>query len=116
VAAGREIARMVRRFVVIKKGEHGSLLIAGPHVCALPAFPTVKVVDPTGAGDSFAGAMMGHLAAENHTDIPTIRRAIAYGTVTASFTLEGFSLNKLRATAREDIEARMREFRDLTAF
>jgi len=116
VAAGLEVARIVRQFAIVKKGEHGSLLFAGGKVFALPSYPTFNVVDPTGAGDSFAGAMMGHLAAEDQFDIPTLRRAIAYGSVTASLELEDFSLKKLQQISRADIDQRMKEFAELTAF
>jgi cytidine kinase len=129
VAAGRKVLSMVRRFVVVKKGEHGSLLFAragkggsasgaasaakggaGGDVYAMPGYPTDRVVDPTGAGDSFAGAMMGLLAAEDRSDIPTLRHAIAHGTVTASFGLEDFSLNRFLRTTREEIDGRLAEF------
>lgn len=113
VAAGLEIAKMVRSFVVVKKGEHGSLLFAGGKVFALPSYPAVNVVDPTGAGDSFAGGMMGYIAAADKTDVETLRAAIAYGTVTASIELEDFSLNKFLATSKNDIDARMAEFQQL---
>lgn len=107
---------MVRRFVVVKKGEHGSLLLAGGKTYPLGGFPSLNVVDPTGAGDSFAGAMMGYLAAEDRTDIDTLRRAVAYGTVTASFAIEDFSLNSLLAATREDIDRRFNEFKELVEF
>jgi sugar/nucleoside kinase (ribokinase family) len=116
VKAGKQITEMVRSFVVVKKGEHGSLLFADGKVSACPGFPAATVVDPTGAGDSFAGAMMGHLAAEGNANTETLRRAVAYGTVTASFALEGFSLNALLNITREDIDRRFREFEDLTRF
>ena len=116
VAAGSEIAGEVRGFVVIKKGEHGSLLFADGEVCPLPGYPTAEVVDPTGAGDTFAGAMMGHLADCDAADPDTLRRAIAYGTVTASIALEDFSLNRLRAASRQDIDARLARFRQLVMF
>jgi len=116
VAAGRQIAEMVRRFVVVKKGEHGSLLLAGGKAYPLGGFPSLNVVDPTGAGDSFAGAMMGYLTAEDRTDIDTLRRAVAYGTVTASFAIEDFSLNSLLAATREDIDRRFNEFKELVEF
>ena len=116
VAAGIEIARRVRRFVVVKKGEHGSLLFADDKVFALPSYPTRKVVDPTGAGDSFAGAMMGYLAAADSFDGPDLRKAIAFGTVTASIELEDFSLNRFLTTTRADIDARLAEFKELTTF
>jgi sugar/nucleoside kinase (ribokinase family) len=116
VTAGIEIARRVRRFVVVKKGEHGSLLFAGEKVCALPSYPAQKVVDPTGAGDSFAGAMMGYLAAVDSFDAPALRKAIALGTVTASIELEDFSLNRFLTTTRADIDARLAQYKELTTF
>lgn len=116
VAAGRAAAGMVKRFVVVKKGEHGSLLFADGKTFALPGFPTMDVVDPTGAGDSFAGAMMGHLAATGQSDIAALKRAIAYGTITASFELEDFSLNRLRRLTRDEIDARTEQFRQLSGF
>jgi sugar/nucleoside kinase (ribokinase family) len=102
--------------VVVKKGEHGSLLFAGEKVCALPSYPAQKVVDPTGAGDSFAGAMMGYLAAVDSFDAPALRKAIALGTVTASIELEDFSLNRFLTTTRADIDARLAQYKELTTF
>ena len=116
VAAGREIASAVRQFAVVKKGEHGSVLFAADEVFALPSYPTATVVDPTGAGDSFAGAMMGYLASTGQSDPPALRRAIAYGTATASIELEDFSLGKLLVTTRADIDARLAELKRLVAF
>ncbi len=113
ISAGFEIAQMVRSFVVIKKGEHGSLLFVGKRVCPLPSYPTVNVVDPTGAGDSFAGAMMGFIAATGKVDIGTLRMGLRYGTVTASFGLESFSLAKFLDSTREDIDVRLEEFEEL---
>ena len=116
IAAGTEIARQVRGFVLVKKGEHGSLLFADGQVCPLPGYPTAEVVDPTGAGDTFAGAMMGHLADCDSAEADTLRQAIAYGTVTASIALEDFSLNRLRAASRKEIDARLDTFRQLVTF
>ena len=116
VKAGLEIAKKVRRFVVVKKGEHGSLLFADGRVFTFPAFPAVDVIDPTGAGDSFAGAMMGFLAARDNIDNATLCRAIACGTVTASFNLEDFSLNRFFGINRDDIEKRLKQFEELTRF
>jgi len=116
VKAGQEIAQMVRRFVVIKKGEHGSLLFADGKVFACPAWAAEDVVDPTGAGDSFAGSVMGYLAGEGNAETKTLRRAVAYGIVTASFALEDFSLKGLLRITREDIDRRFREFEGLTRF
>jgi sugar/nucleoside kinase (ribokinase family) len=116
IVAGVAIAAMVRKFAVIKKGEHGSLLFVGKRVCSLPSYPTSNVIDPTGAGDCFAGAMMGFIADQDRADIPTLRRATAYGTVTASIELEDFSLSKLLRCSRADIDARMTEFQDMVVF
>ncbi len=116
VAAGAEVANMVRQFAVVKKGEHGSLLFAGGRVWPLPGYPCRSVVDPTGAGDSFAGAMMGYLAAAGRTDPAELRRAVAYGTVTASIGVEDFSLNRFVSTGRDEIDARMDELRDMVRF
>ena len=114
VEAALATGRMVRRFVVVKKGEHGSLLVADGRVWPLPGYPTTRVVDPTGAGDCFAGAMMGHLAAADRSDPATLRQAIACGTVTASLELEDFSLNALLRITRRDIDARLNELREMT--
>ena len=116
VVAGMAIARMVKSFVIIKKGEHGSLLFADGKICALPSYPAHTVVDPTGAGDSFAGAMMGYIASQGQVTPAALRRAIAYGTVTASIELEDFSLNRFLRTNRAEIEQRLAEFRELVAF
>ena len=116
ITAGREIAKLTKRFCVVKKGEHGSLLCAGDDVVVLPSWPADVVTDPTGAGDSFAGAMMGHIAAEDDTSLATLRRAIAYGTVTASLELEDFSLNKFQQISRADIDERLGQFQALMAF
>jgi sugar/nucleoside kinase (ribokinase family) len=116
VEAGLAVGEMVRRFVVVKKGEHGSLLFAGGKVYPMPGYPTTRVVDPTGAGDCFAGAMMGYLAATDRLDATNLRTAIACGTVTASFGLEDFSLNRLLWTTREQIDARMNELREMMGF
>jgi len=116
IAAGKEIARMVRRFVVVKKGEHGSLLFTGQKVFPFVSYPCLRVVDPTGAGDSFAGAMMGYIASRGSADIETLRTAVRYGTVVASIVLEGFSLEALLAATRQDIDARLAELRELTGW
>ena len=116
VAAGLDIAKLLRKFVIVKKGEHGSILFMDGQAHPLPGFPALDVVDPTGAGDTFAGAMMGHLAAEDGLNAATLRRGIAYGTVAASFALEDFSLNRLLAIDRDDIERRLAAFRELVVF
>ncbi len=116
VQAGAVCAAMVKKFVVVKKGEHGSLLFVDGKVYPLPGYPTEKVVDPTGAGDSFAGGMMGYLAEQDAVDPQTLHKAIAYGTVVASIELEDFSLNRFTQIQRADIDARFAEFKELTSF
>ncbi|MBK9189159.1 MAG: sugar kinase [Phycisphaerales bacterium] len=113
VTAGRHILDLGPRFVVIKKGEHGALIVHRDGIAALPAFPTEQVVDPTGAGDTFAGGMMGHLASANAKDpgeFDTLRRALVHGTVVASFTIEAFSLDRLLKLTRTQIGERYDEY------
>lgn len=112
ISAGRKILELGPSFVVVKKGEHGCVLVHRDGVAVLPAFPAERhqVVDPTGAGDSFAGGMMGHLATVGRADFPSIQTALAWGTVTASFTIESFSLDRLARLTREEIDERMKAF------
>jgi sugar/nucleoside kinase (ribokinase family) len=116
IDAGREVMRMGPKFVVIKKGEHGSLLFTGDEVFTLPAYPTEKVVDPTGAGDSFAGGMMGYLATQGTFSPPTVKRALAFGTVVATYTISDFSLGGLQNTSREAIDHRFAAFKMAMSF
>lgn len=112
VAAARQILKMGPRFVVIKKGEHGCIVVHRDGVAALPAYPTEHVVDPTGAGDSFAGGMMGHLASHRGDahSLKSLREALAHGTVLASFNIEQFSLDRLKTLTRAEIDQRYSEF------
>jgi sugar/nucleoside kinase (ribokinase family) len=116
IEAGRAVMRMGPKFVVIKKGEHGSLLFTGDEVFTLPAYPTDKVVDPTGAGDSFAGGMMGYLSTQGSFSPPTIKRALAFGTVVATYTISDFSLGGLQGTTREAIDGRFAAFKNAMSF
>jgi sugar/nucleoside kinase (ribokinase family) len=103
--------------VIIKKGESGSLTCsANGDKFILPAYPASDVRDPTGAGDSFAGGFMGYLAESGCADFPTIKTAVAYGTVVASFTLEDFSVNGLTSTNRKEIDKRLELLRQVTEF
>jgi sugar/nucleoside kinase (ribokinase family) len=115
-AAGRMLCTWGPRFAVIKKGEHGCLLATRRRCANLPAYPAERVVDPTGAGDSFAGAMMGSLAACTRITDTALRRALACGTVVASFTIEGFSVERLRSVTRQDIDRRLAELRQMVRF
>jgi len=111
------ILAMGPRIVIIKKGESGSLMCsADGDKFVLPAYPATEVCDPTGAGDSFAGGFMGHLAQTGRTDFKTLKTAVAYGTVVASFTIADFSLAGLTAIAREDIDKRLQTLREFTCF
>ena len=112
ISAARKILEMGPSFVVVKKGSHGAVLVHKDGVATIPAYPAElhQVVDPTGAGDSFAGGMMGHIASVGMTDFRSIQTALAWGTVMASFTLESFSLDMLSKLSGEQIEQRMSEF------
>jgi sugar/nucleoside kinase (ribokinase family) len=116
VRAGNAVRQMGPRFVVIKKGEHGAMFFSQHETYVLPAYPTPLVVDPTGAGDSFAGGMMGYLAERDNFDPKTLKEALAYGILTASFTVEDFSLDRLRTIQRENLEHRMEEYKKMLSF
>ncbi|MBN2590447.1 MAG: bifunctional hydroxymethylpyrimidine kinase/phosphomethylpyrimidine kinase [Sedimentisphaerales bacterium] len=117
IKAGKSIIGMGPKYVLIKKGQAGSLLYsADGEMFILPAYPVENVMDPTGAGDSFAGGFMGYLAQKRTTDSKSLKEAIAYGTVTASFTIEGFSLNGLSSITKNDIDSRFDELKKMTSF
>jgi sugar/nucleoside kinase (ribokinase family) len=115
--AGKMILKLGPKFVVIKKGEHGCVLVHRDGVAALPAYPCENVVDPTGAGDSFAGGMMGHLAAAHSKDqnigMASVQQALAHGTIIASFAIESFSLDRLARLTKDEIARRYTEFQAL---
>ena len=112
----KKIHKLGPKYVIIKKGSHGSILSGPKGVFICPAYPLQKVVDPTGAGDSFVGGMMGYLATAKGSIGSNIRRAMVYGSVTASFCCEGFGLNTTTKTKRADIEKRVKELEKLTKF
>jgi cytidine kinase len=116
VQAGHMVRDMGPRFVVIKKGEHGAMFFSEHETYVLPAYPTAEVVDPTGAGDSFAGGMMGYLAEQDNFDPKTLKEAMAYGILVASFTVEDFSLDRLKIITREDLDKRMAEYKQMLSF
>jgi sugar/nucleoside kinase (ribokinase family) len=116
VRAGRAIQAMGPRFVVLKKGEHGAMFFSRDETYVMPAFPTPDVIDPTGAGDSFGGGYMGFIASNGDTSPAILKRAMAFGTVAASFTVEGFSLSRLANIQRFDIDRRYEEYRRMTDF
>ena len=116
VKAARWIMEHGPRTVVIKKGEHGAFMFHADRVFYAPAFPLEEVFDPTGAGDSFAGGFMGHLASTGDLSDAGMRRAVIYGSVMGSFVVEGFSIARLLEIDADDIAGRMAEFHRLVSF
>ena len=116
IKAARAILGFGPRIVVVKRGEYGALMISDSHFFFVPAYPLESVFDPTGAGDTFAGGFMGYLAKSEATDVDAIRRAIVYGSVMASFTVEDFSLHRLARLKPEEIQRRYEAFQDLIRF
>ncbi len=117
ITAARDILHMGPEFVVIKKGEHGLLLMTKKgEILVMPAYPTEEVKDPTGAGDSFAGGMMGVIASEDNSQLPTLKKAMAYGTAAASLVIEDFSLNRWKNCTISDINSRMQTLSDMMRF
>lgn len=110
VQAARHVLAMGPRYVIVKKGEHGSMLFSKHGLVLVPAYPVDQVQDPTGAGDAFAGGLMGVLARARRITPAAVRRAMVYGAMVASFAVEAFSLERLQAIQRADIEARVRQF------
>jgi sugar/nucleoside kinase (ribokinase family) len=115
-AALKKIHKLGPKYVIIKKGSHGSILSGPKGFFICPAYPLHVVEDPTGAGDSFVGGMMGYLASAKGSIDANLRRAMVYGSVTASFCCEGFGLNRTTKTKRADIEKRVKELEKLTEF
>jgi sugar/nucleoside kinase (ribokinase family) len=116
VKAARQVMRGGPRMVVVKRGEYGAICFTEREVFATPAYPLETVVDPTGAGDTFAGGFMGYLAATGDLSIASVRRAMIVGSVMASFTVESFGPARLQALATSQIQERYRDFWRLTYF
>ncbi len=114
--AGRALLDQGLRALIIKKGENGAVLMSGNDYFSAPAFPVTALVDPTGAGDSFAGGFLGYLASCPRLTDKAFRTAVAYGSVVASFNVESFSFEKLKEITRSDIEKRLTHFRKMTRF
>jgi sugar/nucleoside kinase (ribokinase family) len=112
----KKIHKLGPKFVIIKKGSHGSVLSGPKGIFICPAYPLHKVEDPTGAGDSFVGGLMGYLASTRGAIEADIRRAMVYGSVTASFCCEGFGLSRTTKATRVEIEKRVKELTKLTEF
>ena len=117
VRAAHQALDLGPRVVIAKQGEYGSAMITRDGYFGLTAFPTVDIVEPTGAGDTFAGGLMGYLAAEGGAaDDATLRRAMAYGTACASFNVEGFGSERLYALERTEVDARVAELEAISRF
>ena len=116
IEAGDAILDLGPKFVVIKKGEHGAILLTREGTAAVPAFPARIVRDPTGAGDSFAGGMLGYLASCGRFDFESLRRSLVRGTVAASFTIEDFSLRRLARLERAEFDERLAAFVGMLRF
>lgn len=115
IAAGRALLDVGPRFLIVKKGEHGSFLFSRERLFALPSYPLDQVVDPTGAGDSFAGGIMGYLAGVRGGNTRDLCHAMVYGTVVASFTVSDFSLDALVQRSRAEFDARASELQAFIA-
>ena len=116
VSAAKSIMEMGPKYLIIKKGEHGALLFHEDQVFFAPALPLEVVFDPTGAGDTFAGGFIGHLARTKDISFENMKSAIIVGSAMASFCVEKFGTNRLKELKREDIDDRIRRFQDLTKF
>jgi sugar/nucleoside kinase (ribokinase family) len=116
VRAGQAVRKFGPKFVILKKGEHGAMLFGEDGVLVMPAFPTAHVIDPTGAGDSFAGGILGALESDGHSTPANLRRAMGYGMVVASLTVEDFGLERLRRTQRSEIDQRLEQYRKMLSF
>jgi sugar/nucleoside kinase (ribokinase family) len=114
IKAARAILKMGPATVLVKRGEYGVLLFSRDSLFAVPAWPLEEVVDPTGAGDTFAGAFMGWLARNGRLDESILRTAVVYGSVLGSFVVEKFGVDRLASLAWEDIQQRYRAFIELT--
>jgi sugar/nucleoside kinase (ribokinase family) len=116
ILSGHKLRGMGPEIVIIKKGEHGALLFHNEGLFAIPAFPVTKIQDPTGAGDAFAGALMGYLAASKSTSFETLKKGMAYATSTASVAIEAFSSDAFNDTTAATIDQRVRELISMTRF
>lgn len=116
IRAGEAILAMGAPIVIIKKGEHGAYLFYSDGIFALPSYPVTELRDPTGAGDVFAGGMLGYLAAVDRRDFASIKKAMAYGTIVASLTVEDFFCKHLGQVGVAEIERRYAELVRMTRF
>ena len=116
IKCGKKLLEMGPKFVIIKKGEHGSILFTEDVVFPVPGYPLEEIVDPTGAGDSFAGGFIGHIARKGNLNLGTLKDAMIYGNVMGSFTVEDFGINRLLKLRIADIENRYGEYKNVLNF
>ncbi len=116
LTAGRQILKMGPRYLIIKKGEHGAVLFGPDLYFSAPAFPVDKLIDPTGAGDSFAGGFLGYLAKTGKSDENTLRKAVIFGSAVTSFNVEDFSFSRLQHLTRSELQERIKKFKELTRY
>lgn len=116
VKAARAVQLFGPRIVIVKKGEHGALMFYEDSLFSAPAYPVEQVMDPTGAGDSFAGGFVGSLARKGSVDEASVRQAMIYGSVMASFCVESFGIERFKTLAPQEIVERYREFQKISHF
>jgi len=116
VKAAKALRRLGPPLIVIKKGEHGVLFYSDKLMFGFPAYPVEKVVDPTGAGDTFAGGLMGYLSAAKRLSLATLKKAVLYATTTASFNVEGFGMTTTAPLTLKKVNARLKTFNAFAAF
>ncbi len=114
--AAKWILQRGPEMVVVKQGVYGAVLVQNDHVFYIPAYPLDEVYDPTGAGDSFAGGFMAHLARTDDLSVGNVRRAMVYGAAMGSFAVERFSVRRFQEIGPAEVAARVREFADLVRF
>jgi len=116
VKAAKSLCSCGPEMVLIKKGEHGVLFYCDKFIFSLPAYPTDKVIDPTGAGDTFAGGFMGYLSTQKKLDEKAIKKAIVFGTIAASFNVEAFGMERTANLVLQDLQARLVKFKKIVLF
>ncbi|MEW6096744.1 MAG: PfkB family carbohydrate kinase [bacterium] len=116
INAAKKLLSLGPKRIIIKKGEHGSLMISKLRFFSAPAYPLESIFDPTGAGDSFAGGFLGYLASHKNLKEPEMKKAIIYGTTVASFTVEDFSINRLINLNKDEIKKRYLQIKQITRF
>lgn len=116
IKAAKRIFSFGPKYLIIKKGEHGALLFYNDQIFFAPGLPIPEVIDPTGAGDSFAGGLIGYLARTDEVSFNNMKTAIIYGSTMASFCVENFSLNKLKNLTQEEIHLRLHQFKELSSY